>query len=104
MIEKSKVPLLINSCEDDEMLPKSPLVRHWQQIRNLQMLRLATAAPTRRAYLVALLFAVISCMSIYFHSAVPKLVLHNCIRSKPAVKGAKEDAFNESTEWLIKHL
>ena len=67
MIEKSKVPLLINSCEDDEMFPKSPLVRHWQQIRNLQMLRLATAAPTRRAYLTALLFAVILCMSMYFH-------------------------------------
>jgi hypothetical protein len=75
-----------------------------QQIRNLQILRLATAALTMRAYLTALLFAVISCVSMYFHSAIPKLILHNCVQSKPAVKAAKEDAFKESVEWLIKYL
>jgi hypothetical protein len=81
---------------------QSPLVK--QQIRNLQILRLATAALTTRVFLTALLFAVMSCVSMYFHSAIPKFILHNCVQSKPEVKAAKDDAFKESVEWLIKYL
>jgi hypothetical protein len=83
---------------------QSPLVK--QQIRNLQILRLATAALTMRAHLTGLLFAVMSCVSMYFHLAIPRLILHNYVhvQSKPAVKAAKEDSFKESVEWLIKYL
>ena len=80
---------------------QSPLVK--QQIKYLQILHLATVALSMRAYLTALLFAVISCVSMCSYSAIAELIqsLH---KSKPAVKAAKEEAFRESVEWLIKYL
>ncbi len=51
-----------------------------------------------------LLFAVISCVYMYFHFAVPKLILQHYVQSKPTVKAAKEGAFKESVEWFIKYL
>jgi hypothetical protein len=38
------------------------------------------------------------------HSAIPILILHRRVQSKPTVKAAKEGAFKESVEWLIKYL
>jgi hypothetical protein len=51
-----------------------------------------------------LLFAVMWCAFMYFHSAMPKLILHTCVQSKPTVKAAKEGAFKESVGWVIKYL
>jgi hypothetical protein len=79
---------------------QSPLGK--QQMRNLQILRLATAALTTRAYLTALPFAAMSCVTMYFSFSF--FEAHYTWQSKPVVKAAKEDAFKESVEWLIKYL
>jgi beta-lactamase superfamily II metal-dependent hydrolase len=57
-----------------------------------------------RVHPTDLLFAAIWCVFMYFHSAIPKLILHPRVQSKPTVKAAKEGAFKESVEWLIKYL
>jgi hypothetical protein len=51
-----------------------------------------------------LLLAVIRCVFMYFHPAIPKFILHARVQSKPTVKAAKEGAFKESVQWLIKYL
>jgi hypothetical protein len=49
------------------------------------------------------LFAVISCVRMCFdYSTEAHSAPH--AQSKPTVKAAKEGAFKESVEWLIKHL
>ena len=51
-----------------------------------------------------LLFVVMWCVFIQFHSAIPNLILHAHVQSKPTVKAAKEGAFKESVQWFIKYL
>jgi len=80
-IEKSKVPLLINSCEDDEMFPKSAGEAADKKFANF--------APGYRR--------------TYYEGASHGFAVRGDV-SKPAVKAAKEDSFKESVEWLIKYL
>jgi hypothetical protein len=57
-----------------------------------------------RAQLMDLPFAVISYVLLYSLSDIPKLILRPHVQSQPKVKTAKEGAFKESVEWLIKYL
>ena len=50
------------------------------------------------------LFAVISCVKHVFSLHCPEVYFVPHVQSKPAVKAAKEGAFKESVEWLIKYL
>jgi len=80
-IEKSKAPLLINSCEDDEMFPKCAGEAADKKFANF--------APGYRR--------------TYYEGASHGFAVRGDL-SKPAVKAAKEEAFKESVGWLIKHL
>lgn len=80
---------------------RSPLLK--RQIRNLQILRLDIAVLTTRVHPMDLQFAVMLCVKMYSHySPEAHPVPH--AQSKPTVKAAKEGAFKESVEWLIKYL
>ncbi|KAH9991596.1 dienelactone hydrolase endo-1,3,1,4-beta-D-glucanase [Russula vinacea] len=80
-VEKSKVPLLINSCEDDEMFPKSMCEAADEKFANF--------APGYRRD--------------YYEGASHGFATRGD-PSKPTVKAAKEGAFKESVQWLIKYL
>ena len=75
-----------------------------QQIRNLQILRLGTAAHTMRVFLMDLPIAVISYVFMYFYLAIRKFIHRPRVQSKPAGKTAKEGAFKESVEWFIRYV
>ncbi|KAI0271027.1 chlorocatechol-degradation protein [Russula aff. rugulosa BPL654] len=80
-IAKSKAPLLINSCEDDGSFPKSFAETADQKFANF--------APGYRR--------------TYYEGASHGFAVRGDV-SKPTVKAAKEGAFKESVEWLIKYL
>jgi dienelactone hydrolase len=99
-VEKSKAPLLINSCEDDEMFPKSAGEAADKTFANF-------GPGYRRTYYegVSHGFAVRGdLVRVHVFSFKAEAYLHNCVQSKPAVKAAKEDAFKECVEWLIKYM
>jgi len=80
-IEKSKVPLLINSCDDDNAFPKS----------------FAEAADKKFAGFAP------GYHRTYYEGASHGFAVRGDL-SKPTVKAAKEGAFKESVQWLIKYL
>jgi len=80
-IAKSKAPLLINSCEEDDAFPKTFAETADQKF--------AKFAPGYRR--------------TYYEGASHGFAVRGDI-SKPTVKTAKEGAFKESVEWLIKYL
>ena len=100
-VEKSKAPLLINSCEDDGLFPKS--------MGETADKTFASFAPGyRRTYYegVSHGFATrgdvvrLQVLLLGYSEAHSTPYIQN----KPAVKAAKEDAFRGSVEWLIKYL
>jgi dienelactone hydrolase len=102
-IAKSKAPLLINSCEEDDAFPKAFAETADQKF--------ASFAPGyRRTYYegAAHGFAVRGDIvrEHVFPLHCPELEVHSAphVQSKPKVKAAKEGAFKESVEWLIKYL
>ena len=104
-VEKSKAPLLINSCEHDEMFPKS--------MGEEADKKFASFAPGyRRTYYegVSHGFATRGDLvrflevSIRVFRSLFRVILHPNVQSDPTVKAAKDDAFKESVEWLIKYL
>ncbi|KAF8480350.1 alpha/beta-hydrolase [Russula ochroleuca] len=80
-VEKSKVPLLINSCDDDDMFPKS--------LGEAADKKFASFAPGYHRN--------------YYEGASHGFAVRGDL-SKPTVKAAKEGAFKESVQWLIKYL
>ena len=100
-IAKSKAPLLINSCELDDAFPKSFAETADQKF--------ATFAPGyRRTHYEGAShgFAVRgdTVREHVFSLHSPEAHSTPNMQSKPAVKTAKEGAFKESVEWLIKYL
>jgi dienelactone hydrolase len=100
-IAKSKAPLLINSCEDDGSFPKSFAETADQKFSNF-------APGYRRTYYegashgFAVRGDVVRENLFLLHCPEAHSVPH--AQSKPTVKAAKEGAFKESVEWLIKYL
>jgi len=80
-VQKSKVPLLINSCEEDDAFPK-PVAETADK-------KFANFAPGYRR--------------TYYEGASHGFAVRGDL-SQPKVKAAKEGAFKESVEWLIKYL
>ncbi|KAH9991592.1 alpha/beta-hydrolase [Russula vinacea] len=80
-IEKSKVPILINSCDEDNMFPKSFAEAADKKFEGF--------APGYRR--------------TYYEGASHGFAVRGDV-SKPTVKAAKEGAFQESVQWLIKYL
>jgi len=80
-VEKSKAPLLINSCEDDSAFPK-PFAEAADE-------KFASFGPGYRR--------------TYYEGASHGFAVRGDL-SKPTVKAAKEGAFKESVEWLIKYV
>jgi dienelactone hydrolase len=79
-VEKSKAPLLINSCEDDGAFPKS--------FAEAADKKFAGFSPGYRR--------------TYYEGASHGFAVRGDV-TKPTVKAAKEGAFKESVEWLIKY-
>ncbi|KAH9998000.1 dienelactone hydrolase endo-1,3,1,4-beta-D-glucanase [Russula vinacea] len=80
-IEKSKVPILINSCEEDNTFPKSFAEAADKKFEGF--------APGYRR--------------TYYEGASHGFAVRGDV-SKPTVKAAKEGAFKESVQWFIKYL
>jgi len=80
-VEKSKAPLLINSCDDDNAFPKS--------FAETADEKFASFSPGYRR--------------TYYEGASHGFAVRGDV-SKPTVKAAKEGAFKECVEWLIKYL
>ena len=100
-IAKSRAPILINSCEDDGAFPKSFAETADQKFANF-------APGYRRTYYEGAShgFAVRGDIVRERVFSLYCLEAHSVpyAQSKPTVKAAKEGAFKESVEWLIKHL
>jgi dienelactone hydrolase len=100
-IEKSKVPLLINSCDDDNAFPKSFAEEADKKFAGF-------APGYRRTYYEGAShgFAVrgdlVRLHAVSLSHPEPHSTPH--VQSKPTVKAAKEGAFKESVQWLIKYL
>jgi len=80
-VKKSKAPLLINSCEHDEAFPKS--------VADTGDKTFASFAPGYRRN--------------HYDGASHGFAVRGDL-SQPKIKAAKEGAFKESVEWLIKYL
>jgi len=80
-VEKSKAPLLINTCEDDELFPKAMAEEADKKF--------ASFAPGYRR--------------TYYEGVSHGFAVRGDL-SNPKIKAAKDDAFKESVEWLIKYL
>ena len=100
-IAKSKAPLLINSCELDDAFPKTFAEKADQKFANF-------GPGYRRTYYegaphgFAIRGDVVREHVFSLHCPEAHFAPH--VQSKPAVKTAKDGAFKESVEWLIKYL
>jgi hypothetical protein len=97
-IEKSKAPLLIDSCKFDEQFPLSFAET---ADKKLAVWYPDTGALTLKAFTMDLLPVVIWCVLVNFHLAALR---PSCAQSNATVKAAKEGAFKATVEWLIKYL
>lgn len=100
-VEKSKAPLLINSCEFDERFPPS--------LAETADGKFASFTPGyRRTYSEGVNHGFASRGDLVrpraFFFGHPELIQYARAKNNATVKAAKEGAFQASVEWLIKHL
>jgi dienelactone hydrolase len=101
-VEKSKVPLLINSCEFDPLFPP--------ELRTATDEKFANFAPGyRRTYWEGAHHGFAArgdpvCVFFPPRFDILVLILHPRVQNDPPMKAAKEGSFKASVEWLRKYM